>query len=83
MMLIAGTVPVADMPLTFGRAAIEDDNIVVDGRQVSRTQGTGAMVGAALATTEYLKLESPYVLLAGTSVRARVAARFTNISSKI
>lgn len=65
MMLIAGTVPIADMPLTFGRASIEDDDIVVEERRFSRTQGTGAMVGAALATTSYLKLEPLHVLLAG------------------
>jgi NAD(P)H-hydrate repair Nnr-like enzyme with NAD(P)H-hydrate dehydratase domain len=65
MMLIAGTVPVKDMPLTFGTAGMEGDSIVVEGRRVPCTQGTGAMVSAALATTNYLKLEPPYVLLAG------------------
>jgi NAD(P)H-hydrate repair Nnr-like enzyme with NAD(P)H-hydrate dehydratase domain len=65
MMLIAGTVPVKDIPLTFGTAGMEGDNIVVEGRRVPCTQGTGAMVSAALATTNYLKLEPPYVLLAG------------------
>jgi hypothetical protein len=52
MMLIAGTVPVKEMPLTFGAANIEGDNIVVEGRRISCTQGTGAMVSAALATTK-------------------------------
>jgi NAD(P)H-hydrate repair Nnr-like enzyme with NAD(P)H-hydrate dehydratase domain len=65
MMLIAGTVPIEDMPLAFGKARIEGDNIVVKGRRIPCTQGTGAMVGAALATTDYLKLEPPQVLLAG------------------
>ena len=65
MMLIAGTVPVKDMPLTFGKASIEGDDVVVKGRKIPGTQGTGAMVSAALATTAYLKLEPPQVLLAG------------------
>lgn len=64
-MLIAGTVPVKDMPLTFGKAGSEGDFLVVDGQRIPCTQGTGAMVSAALATTEYLKLEAPQVLLAG------------------
>jgi hypothetical protein len=65
MMLIAGTVPIKDMPLALGRASIDGDNIVVEGTWIPRTQGTGAMVSAALATTDYLKLDSPQVLLAG------------------
>ena len=65
MMLVAGTVPIKDMPLTFGRISIDGDDIVVEGRRIPCTQGTGAMVNAALATTDYLKLDSPHVLLAG------------------
>ena len=65
MMLIAGTVPIKDMPLTFGKAGSDGDSLVVEERRIPCTQGTGAMVSAALATTEYLKLEAPQVLLAG------------------
>lgn len=65
MMLIAGTVPIKDMPLIFGKVRGEGDSLLVDGWHIPGTQGTGAMVSAALATTEYLKLEAPQVLLAG------------------
>ncbi len=65
MMLIAGTVPVKDMPLTFGTVSAEGDYLLVGGQRIAGTQGTGAMVSAALATTAYLKLEPPQVLLAG------------------
>jgi NAD(P)H-hydrate repair Nnr-like enzyme with NAD(P)H-hydrate dehydratase domain len=65
MMLIAGTVPIREMPLTFGKASFEGDSLFVDGKLIPCIQGTGAMVSAALATTEYLKLEAPQVLLAG------------------
>ena len=65
MMLIAGTVPIEDMPLTCGKAGIEGDDIMVEGWRIPGTQGTGAMVSAALRTTEYLRLEPPRVLLAG------------------
>lgn len=65
MLLIAGTVPIEDLPLTMGQVAAEDDNLVVAGHRIPCTQGTGAMVSAALATTDYLKLEAPHVLVAG------------------
>jgi NAD(P)H-hydrate repair Nnr-like enzyme with NAD(P)H-hydrate dehydratase domain len=71
MMLIAGTVPLADMPLTLGRVSAEGDFLLVDGRRIPCTQGTGAMVSAALTTTEYLKLEAPQVLLAGDTGQGR------------
>ncbi len=64
-MLIAGTVPVKDMPLTCGTVSADGDCIIVEGRRIPCTQGTGAMIGAALATTQYLGLEPPWVLLAG------------------
>ena len=65
MMLIAGTVPIKDMPLTFGTVRAEGDYLLVDGYCIPCTQGTGAMVSAALTTTEYLKLEAPQILVAG------------------
>ncbi len=65
MMLIAGTVPIRDFPLTIGRAVLEGEDLVVDGRRIPCAQGTGAMISAALAATEYLRLEAPQVLVAG------------------
>ena len=65
MMLIVGTVPKKDMPLTFGQVSAEADYLVIEGDRISCTQGTGAMVSAALATTDYLGLEPPHILLAG------------------
>ena len=65
MMLIAGTVPVKDLPLTMGAVGVEGESLVVNGYRIPCTQGTGAMIGVALATTNYLKLEPPQVLVAG------------------
>jgi ADP-dependent NAD(P)H-hydrate dehydratase / NAD(P)H-hydrate epimerase len=65
MMLIAGTVPIKDMPLTFDKASFSGDDLLVGEKRIPCTQGTGAMVSAALQTTAYLKLEAPQVLLAG------------------
>jgi len=65
MMLIAGTVPQGDLPLTIGRASMAEGGLAVEDRIIPCTQGTGAMISAALATTEYLKLAPPQVLVAG------------------
>lgn len=65
MLLIAGAVPVSELPLTAGKAKSEGETLVVDGRRIPCIQGTGAMIGAALATTGYLKLEAPEVVVAG------------------
>ncbi len=65
MMLIAGTVPVKDLPLTVGKVGAEGESLVVDGHTVPCAQGTGAMISAALVTTEYLGLEPPQALVAG------------------
>ena len=65
MMLIAGTVPEKDMPLTLGEVSLDGDFLVADGRRFSRIQGTGAMISATLATTSYLKLDPPHVLVIG------------------
>jgi hypothetical protein len=65
MLLIAGTVPVKDLPLTTGKIRIEGEFLIVNDYRIPCTQGTGAMIGAALVTTDYLKLEEPCVLVAG------------------
>ncbi len=65
MMLIAGTVPVKDLPLTMGKVGAEGESLVVDGHTVPCAQGTAAMISAALVTTEYLGLEPPQALVAG------------------
>jgi NAD(P)H-hydrate repair Nnr-like enzyme with NAD(P)H-hydrate dehydratase domain len=65
MIIIAGTVPIKDMPLVFGEARMEGDILLVNDQRIACTQGTGAMISAALKTTDYLKLEPPHALLAG------------------
>ena len=65
MLLIAGTLPIEDMPLTLGTVRAEGEFLAVDGQCFSTTQGTGAMISAALTTTDYLGLEAPQVLVAG------------------
>jgi len=65
MMLIAGTVPAKELPLTLTTARLEGESLVVDGQLIPCTQGTTAAISAALATTSYLERDAPQVLLAG------------------
>jgi hypothetical protein len=65
MMLLFGTIPDKNLPMTYGQVRQEGDYLVADGQRFSRTQGTGAMISAALAMTSYFKLGAPYVLVAG------------------
>ena len=65
MMLIVGTIPIKDMPIIMGKGALDGDYLLVDGRKVPCTQGTGAMASAALATTSHLGIDAPQLLLVG------------------
>lgn len=65
MMLIAGTIPIKELPLITGKVSIEGKDLIVDGHRIPCTQGTGAMIGSALVATNYLRIEAPYVLVAG------------------
>jgi NAD(P)H-hydrate repair Nnr-like enzyme with NAD(P)H-hydrate dehydratase domain len=65
MMIIAGTVPLQEIPLITGEVTVEGEYLVVDGRRIPQTQGTGIMLAAALVTTTYLKLDPPHAVLAG------------------
>lgn len=65
MMLIAGTVPIQGLPLTMGKVTDEGDAIVIGDRRIPCTQGTAAMISAALVTTAYLGLDPPHGLVVG------------------
>ena len=65
MMLITGTIPIRDLPLTIGKVGTEGEFLLVNGYRIPCTQGTGAMISAALATTNYLGLEAPQALVVG------------------
>lgn len=65
MMLIAGTLPIKELPLIIGKVRAEGELLVVNGHRIPCAQGTGATIHAALVTTEYLKLKSPQILVAG------------------
>ena len=65
MLLIGGVIPDKEFPLVYGKVEQEGEFLSVNGHRFHRTQGTGAMIGAALAVTEYLRVDGPYAVLAG------------------
>lgn len=56
MLLIAGTVPIKDLPLIKTQARIEDECLIIGDQKIPCTQGTGAMIGAAVVTCNYFVL---------------------------
>lgn len=65
MLIIAGIIPLNQLPLLTGKVGRKQDSIVVDGHVIPCGQGTAAMISAALAVTDYLGLDAPQVVLAG------------------
>jgi hypothetical protein len=68
MLLLAGTMPIEDMPLTYG-ACKYDDNKLTIGDYVLKdkyvTLGTATMISAASATCQSLGIESPQAVVIG------------------
>jgi ADP-dependent NAD(P)H-hydrate dehydratase / NAD(P)H-hydrate epimerase len=65
MLLIAGIVPVPDLPLIKGKVETGNGTLLVDGNSIPYGQGTAAMLSSALAVTKYLNIEPPQALLIG------------------
>jgi NAD(P)H-hydrate repair Nnr-like enzyme with NAD(P)H-hydrate dehydratase domain len=71
MMLVAGTVPIQGLPLITGRVSAESEFMVIDGHRIPCTQGTAALISAAVATCDYLGLEAPRAVVAGDTGRGK------------
>ena len=70
-MLISGTVPIKDLPLTLGEAKFEGEFLSLNDFKIPCTQGTAVLISTALVVTEYLKLDPPQVLLVGDNGEGR------------
>lgn len=75
MILIAGTVPAPELDLVQGRVVRVGKALQVADYVFPCGQGTGAMIGAALAATTALGLEPPYAVLAGDTGRGQGTRR--------
>ena len=66
MLLLAGTVPSDVGQIIEGKASYDDkESIRIGARRLPVSRGTASLVGAAVATSRYSGLESPYVIMAG------------------
>lgn len=65
MLLICGTVPRVDFPLTSGQAKFEGENLLIQDTEIPCTQGTAALVSAACVTAQHFKSSPPHVILVG------------------
>ncbi|SDB61224.1 Carbohydrate kinase [Desulfonatronum thiosulfatophilum] len=63
--LIAGSVPKADFPLTWGKYRLRDNVLDIDGMGVNVARGTPALMAVAAVCAEVLGMEAPEALLAG------------------
>lgn len=65
MLLICGTVPLDNFPLTMGGASFEGEFILIKDQKVPCTQGTAALISAACATSTAMGHEKPRALIVG------------------
>lgn len=65
MLLICGTAPRKDLPLTEGDTILQGDTLRIGSATVPCTQGTAALVSAACKTLEFLGQPPPRALLVG------------------
>ncbi len=65
MLLLAGAMPIENLPLTIGEVRREGDFLVIGDQRMPRTQGTGAMISAAMTVTSFLRTEAPHALVVG------------------
>lgn len=63
--LIAGTMPHADLSLTTGEARLCNDTVKISDKHFPLTRGTAAMLGAACAAAEQLGTQPPVAVIAG------------------
>lgn len=65
MLLICGTVPVDELPLTMGEVSFEGEDILVKDIRIPCTQGTAALISAACAASAVAGSEMPRALVVG------------------
>jgi len=65
MFAIVGTVPDNRFPLVEGKVKLEQDMVLIEGREVPVNRGTPALIAAALKACEILDISGPTVFLVG------------------
>jgi NAD(P)H-hydrate repair Nnr-like enzyme with NAD(P)H-hydrate dehydratase domain len=68
MLLLVGTIPIKDMPLTYGQCKYEKNKLIIGDYTLEHdfvTIGTAAMISAASATCQALNIDEPYAAVIG------------------
>ena len=65
MLIIAGTIPIKDFPLVYGKATFCGSFLKIINHEIPCSQGTASMISAACEVSAYLKTDPPYILTAG------------------
>ena len=86
-LLVVATYPVAGGPVLSGPVHMESGVLHVAGMPVPASQGTSAMLGAALAVSSYLATPAPHALIAGDIGRGdgtrAVYARLMEVAEEV
>ena len=65
MLLLAGAIPIRDMPLLTGKITLAERGVAVDGQVLDVDRGTPAMMMVACTVCQELGLDNPVALVAG------------------
>jgi len=65
MLAIVGTIPEENFPVTFGKAYLEEDFLIIEEKRISVQRGTPALISAVCKTFQAFKKEEPYAYLSG------------------
>jgi hypothetical protein len=65
MILLAGAIPVKDLPLTLSRISLDEQGLIVNGRVLDIDRGTATLLTVVSTVCQELGLENPMALVAG------------------
>ena len=65
MLIIAGTIPIKEIPLLYGTTNMNRNLLEIEGYRIPCTQGTSVLISSAMAASEYLEIAPPDVIIAG------------------
>jgi hypothetical protein len=65
MFAVVGTIPDQEFPLVSGKVALENNEIYIQGKRISVTRGTSALLAAAIRAGEALDQSAPFGYLVG------------------
>lgn len=65
MLIIAGTIPIKELPLIYDEPEIDKDYMLLKNYKIPISQGTATMIAAANKVSNYLNIPKPNVLIAG------------------